>query len=86
MAQKSQDSTHIQTHMLYKITFVEKTENTHVFSQKLPFFYDKWTFLKKKLPPFIKKYIWHIYKKNQTSDISFYKKFNFFEKIETPDC
>ena len=53
---------------------MEKTENTHVFSQKLPLFL-------KKITPFYKKNTYGIFiKKNQTSDISFYKKFNFLKK------
>ena len=40
----------------------------------------------KKITPFYKKNAYGLFiKKNQTSDITFYKKFNFLKKIETPE-
>ena len=47
----------------------------------MPFLKNYPFFFKKKITPFYKKNTYGIFiKKNQTSDISFYKKFNFLKK------
>ena len=58
-----------------RVTFVK----TSLLPSKNDEFRENAHFFIKKLPLFIKNSILHIYKKTQTSNMSFYKKLNFWK-------